>query len=132
MGNTVDALVRVCPVCGSTFTARLLASGKRQVTCSRTCMRKASVRVVDDPAGGNSLGWMDRAACLTSDPELWFESGVALTARTICVTCPVARECLNYALRCEGTESHHYRFGIYGVTGPEQRAEIARSRRAAL
>jgi Transcription factor WhiB len=116
------APIRVCPVCGDTFTARLLASGKRQVTCSRNCMRGQPPGVIT----ATGLGWMDRAACRTQDPDLWFEKeGVA--ARGVCNRCPVAAECLGYALRCEGTEGPAYRFGIYGGTAPGARAQMAKA-----
>jgi WhiB family transcriptional regulator, redox-sensing transcriptional regulator len=49
--------------------------------------------------------WRDHAACRFADPELFFPispSGPSLDqteqARAICGTCPVRRECLQFAL----------------------------------
>lgn len=43
--------------------------------------------------------WRHHAACLDSDPALWFpDGGPAIPARTICATCPVREDCLERAL----------------------------------
>ncbi|WP_017972392.1 WhiB family transcriptional regulator [Actinopolyspora halophila] len=71
-----------------------------------------------------STDWRDRAACRDQDPELFFpvgNSGPALeqeqAAKAVCAACPVATECLNYALGGGLT------YGIYGGTSaPERRA----------
>ncbi len=46
--------------------------------------------------------WRERAACVGHDPELWFpgpggDSGGR--AKRVCAICPVAAECLRFALR---------------------------------
>ncbi|MDA8314108.1 MAG: WhiB family transcriptional regulator [Actinomycetota bacterium] len=46
-------------------------------------------------------------------------------AKEVCATCPVARECLEYAL------AHHERFGIWGGKTERERRRIRRIRRAA-
>ena len=47
-------------------------------------------------------GWRDRAACLDSDPDLFFpkaNSGSAIyAAKRVCADCPVATACLEEAL----------------------------------
>ena len=44
--------------------------------------------------------WRDKAACLTSDPELWFPKvdHQASRAREICGACPVREQCLALAI----------------------------------
>ena len=77
-----------------------------------------------------SLAWQRRAACAVHDPELWFpvsETSYAGAwqvddAKTICRSCPVQQECLDYAIR-ERIDD-----GIYGATTPAQR--VAARRRA--
>ena len=68
--------------------------------------------------------WTERAACHEPgvDPELFFpvsESGLAAgeaaAAKAICARCPVAAECLAWALRA-GEPA-----GIWGGTTPEER-----------
>lgn len=45
--------------------------------------------------------WRERAACQGSDPELWFPDNGGRggdEARRICQRCPVADDCLEYAV----------------------------------
>ena len=53
-------------------------------------------------------------------------------AQHICSECPVRRECLEHALRIEGSLSCVGRFGIFGGATPSQRAEIAKTRRTTV
>lgn len=73
--------------------------------------------------------WSTRASCLREDPELFFpltETGLALEqitlAKKICARCPVAQECLTYAL------DNGERTGIWGGTTPHERRALRRSR----
>lgn len=79
--------------------------------------------------GGNYVNehWTDRAACRAegTDPELFFPvsySGPALwqvaAAKAVCARCPVAADCLSWALRAGETD------GIWGGTTPEERRAI--------
>ena len=54
--------------------------------------------------------WKLKAACMGMDPELFFpERGQSTSqARKTCRSCPVQKECRNYAI------VHHERFGIWG------------------
>jgi len=59
--------------------------------------------------------WMQRAACLRHDPDLWFPDGVgaiaaghARDAKAVCQWCPVRLECLQQAVTVGE------RFGIWG------------------
>ncbi|MCW2900007.1 MAG: whiB [Streptosporangiaceae bacterium] len=78
-------------------------------------------------------GWMDRAACLTRDPELFFPIGTtgpaaqqADSAKRICALCPARIECLEYAIET-GQD-----FGVWGGLDEDERRDLRRqeSRRA--
>lgn len=54
---------------------------------------------LDEPASGSSA-WMRKSLCAQSDPEAFFpEKGGSVRAVTaICDRCPVAQECLDFAI----------------------------------
>jgi WhiB family redox-sensing transcriptional regulator len=56
----------------------------------------------------------DEAACRTADPECFFDESRTLEALAVCAGCPLAAECLEYALE---NEDH----GVWGGTTPEVR-----------
>lgn len=69
-------------------------------------------------------GWQSQAGCTGQDPELFFPAGrddsllVAAhlrAVRPICAACPVALECLRWAL---DTAQEH---GLWAATTPTQR-----------
>ncbi|MGH8915463.1 MAG: WhiB family transcriptional regulator [Acidimicrobiia bacterium] len=69
--------------------------------------------------------WRNRAACAGHNHALFFPVGdldeVRVTrAREICMTCPVAEECLEYALET------NQRAGIWGGTTEEERKSLRR------
>lgn len=72
--------------------------------------------------------WQDFARCHEVDPELFFmepgESGYG-QAKAICARCPVAPQCLEYALSIETRSLAH---GVYGGLAPEERKAILRER----
>jgi len=85
------------------------------------------------PDIGNSAGWWSEAACLTSDPDLFFPiswSGPALRqvaeAKAICAGCPIRQACLGYALEVGPVE------GIWGGTTEAERRPLARAQAAGL
>ncbi len=65
-----------------------------------------------------------RDDCREHDPEWWFpdKGGNRSPAKRICRTCPVAAECLEYAL------VNRERFGIFGGATPTERAALLRRR----
>jgi WhiB family redox-sensing transcriptional regulator len=76
--------------------------------------------------------WTSFAACRQPgvDPEWFFPVGdvgpglrEVAAAKAVCARCPVARECLEWALR-EGEAA-----GIWGGTTPEERRALRHSRR---
>ena len=65
--------------------------------------------------------WRTRAACIGSDPDLWFPADNAARARTqhiraICAGCPVSAECLQAASDLDA------RYGIWGGLDEVERA----------
>ena len=70
---------------------------------------------------------MDYAACRHVPTELFYPEQGRVSrsqkARTICMSCPVRKPCLDYAI------TEHERFGIWGgMTQKERRAEARRRR----
>jgi WhiB family redox-sensing transcriptional regulator len=68
------------------------------------------------------MNWRDRAACRTEDPELFFSVGTTgpaldqLTeAKSVCQRCPVAGECLAWALDTD------QRAGVWGGLSEDER-----------
>lgn len=96
------------------------------------------VDVVDDPRGagasrdarprGTGLGtgdWRAHAACRHEDPELFFPPGrddaageQIAAAKAVCARCPVAEECLAFALK------HRIRDGIWGGLSDQERRHL--------
>jgi WhiB family redox-sensing transcriptional regulator len=75
----------------------------------------------------NEEHWADLAECKGVDPEIFYpitEAGPALMqlseAKTICRRCPVASDCLDWALRAGEPD------GIWGGTTPEERRYLRR------
>lgn len=64
--------------------------------------------------------WMDLAACAQTDPEMFFpeKGGTARDAKKVCRGCPVAGECLAYALRRDE------RWGIWGGLSERERRRL--------
>jgi WhiB family transcriptional regulator, redox-sensing transcriptional regulator len=78
------------------------------------------------PASDSRGEWWSRAACSTSDPELFFPispSGPALTqvrrAKAICACCEIQQACLEYALAAGPIH------GIWGGTTEEERRRLS-------
>ena len=69
-------------------------------------------------------GWMKRAHCVGEPPGVFFPSdGVGvLHAQKICAECPVADECLEYAL------AHHISHGVWGGASERQRRRLQNQR----
>jgi WhiB family redox-sensing transcriptional regulator len=73
-------------------------------------------------ADNELLAWADSAGCANADPDLFFPPSGADTgyARSICRSCPVRRQCLDYALH---TGQKH---GIWGGMTESQRRRLRR------
>ncbi|MFI7382740.1 WhiB family transcriptional regulator [Streptomyces sp. NPDC049813] len=78
------------------------------------------------------MEWLERAACVGEDPELFFpvgSTGPALLdvheAKTVCHRCPVIAECLEYALETGQTT------GVWGGTSETERTPLLKAHRRA-
>jgi len=76
--------------------------------------------------------WMNQAACLGADPDLFFSEGRGAhtprdvrRAKAVCHGCEVREVCLDYAL------TNGEKFGVWGATTPQERRRIRKGRRAA-
>lgn len=75
-----------------------------------------------------SNGWMSRAVCAETDPDMWFgEEGnyqSSIQAKKICQTCPVIEQCGEYAIR------GNIIYGVWGgMTLRERQAAKRRMRK---
>lgn len=61
--------------------------------------------------------WYDEALCAQTDAELFFpeKGGSTALGKRVCAQCPVATQCLDYALACSE------RFGIWGGKSERER-----------
>lgn len=73
----------------------------------------------------NPTPWMNDGNCKDQPPSTFFPSdGVGVeVAKRICATCPVAAECLNYAL------DNRIDHGVWGGTSERQRRRMLKGRR---
>jgi WhiB family transcriptional regulator, redox-sensing transcriptional regulator len=85
--------------------------------------------VVDTDQRGD---WRHRAACRNEDPELFFPVGTAgpamrqlAAAKAVCQGCPVAAECLHWAL-ATGQDA-----GVWGGMSEDERRALNRRNRPA-
>lgn len=72
------------------------------------------------------LGWMEDALCAQTDPDIFYpeKGGSTAPATSVCSSCPVKSECLEYAV------TNDIRHGIWGGTSDNDRKRIARERKA--
>ncbi len=68
------------------------------------------------------LSWQGDALCAQTDPEAFFpeKGGSTRDAKSICNSCEVQAECLEYALR------NDERFGIWGGLSERERRKLKR------
>lgn len=64
--------------------------------------------------------WQREALCSQTDPEAFFpeRGSSARDAKSVCATCPVREECLEYAL------ANDERFGIWGGLSESERRRL--------
>lgn len=80
-----------------------------------------------------NLSWQTDAACAEiGDLDLFYPSkgGSNVDAKAVCSRCPVAAECLDYALAIEAGEQHGQwvgRFGIWGGLSAQERERLAKN-----
>ncbi|WAB84015.1 WhiB family transcriptional regulator [Microcella daejeonensis] len=80
------------------------------------------VRRVRAAVEEDALAWQSDALCAQTDPEAFFpeKGGSTRDAKTICTTCEVRGECLEYALQ------NDERFGIWGGLSERERRKLRR------
>ena len=68
------------------------------------------------------LAWQQQALCAQTDPEAFFpeKGGSTREAKSICLSCEVREECLEYAL------ANDERFGIWGGLSERERRRLRR------
>jgi WhiB family transcriptional regulator, redox-sensing transcriptional regulator len=76
-----------------------------------------------------SAEWWQAAACQSAEPELFFPISETAPARAdvaraklICAACPVASQCLDYAL------ANRQEYGIWGGLTEQERRRVIRHR----
>ncbi|MEM9033577.1 MAG: WhiB family transcriptional regulator [Actinomycetota bacterium] len=76
--------------------------------------------------------WRDVASCRDTSPDLFFPVGTTgpaldqiAAAKRVCGECPVAEECLEYALLTNQDT------GVWGGFSEEERRQMRKARRAA-
>ena len=76
------------------------------------------------PTVSDGATWREEAACRTLDQAIFFpdagDFGAIDQAKEVCAGCPVASECLSYAVATNQSE------GIWGGTTPGERRRIRR------
>lgn len=82
-------------------------------------MRMELPRAYTDNAGMLVLPperWMQRAACATTDPDMFFPDpgGSTVAVKKVCAACPVREACLEYAIRTGQTD------GVWGGLSARQ------------
>ena len=80
-------------------------------------------QVVGKGRDSNTGAWSNKAACRGQDIDKWFKPKYG-DARKVCKGCPVARECLAFALRIEKGTPRRFRYGLWGGKGPEERWQL--------
>lgn len=62
---------------------------------------------------GTEAQWRIDALCAQTDPEIFFpnKGGSTREAKSVCARCPVAQECLEYAVATD------QRYGVWGGKG---------------
>lgn len=94
----------------------------------RPIRRKAPFQRADRNSPPPLGVWRLQAACRARTDTAWLEQffpppgSRAFDAKRVCATCPVAAECLDYALRWPQD-------GVWGGTTAHQRTEILKGRR---
>jgi WhiB family redox-sensing transcriptional regulator len=80
------------------------------------------VRRVRAAVEEDALAWQADALCAQTDPEAFFpeKGGSTRDAKTICTSCEVRGECLEYALQ------NDERFGIWGGLSERERRKLRR------
>lgn len=77
----------------------------------------------DDGLPEDPLAWRAHGLCAQTDPEAFFpeKGGSVRDAKSVCRSCEVQAECLDYALL------NDERFGVWGGTSEKERRALRRT-----
>lgn len=110
------------------ITSRRVAGGEVGVIRRREPRRVASESVWDrlDLGDTAATGWMRAGLCAQTDPGAFYPAmgQPSAPAKRVCTECPVASDCLAYALE------HNERFGVWGGLSERERRPLVRALRA--
>jgi WhiB family redox-sensing transcriptional regulator len=80
-----------------------------------------------EPGATDRAQWRSLSACRGEDPEIFFPARRNMTtfvqlarAKAVCARCPVAAQCLDYAL------ASGQQYGVWGGTSEEERKALRR------
>ncbi|MBM7824884.1 WhiB family redox-sensing transcriptional regulator [Arcanobacterium pluranimalium] len=78
-------------------------------------------------SGLADLSWMEDALCAQTDPDIFYpeKGGSTAPATSVCNSCSVRAECLDYAV------TNDIRHGIWGGTSDNDRKRMSRERKIA-
>lgn len=100
------------------------------VTPVARVIQPSHLSIVD--ATWDNRSWRQQAGCANLDTNMFFPTGLTGSsieqtnlAKSVCQDCPVANQCLEFALRTLQD------YGVWGGRTEEERRVIRRSRRAA-
>ena len=78
---------------------------------------------------GHPNAWRTKAACASVPTEIFYPpKGQESLALEVCASCPVRKECLDYAIEYEGSSVIDDRHGIFGGMTPKERTSEYRRR----
>jgi WhiB family redox-sensing transcriptional regulator len=97
-------------------------------TSSRAIPKGATVALtLTSDVSDHAAEWRDRAACRSTDPDLFFPIGTTgpaisqiESAKAVCRTCPSLDPCLEFALATNQDS------GVWGATSEEERRKLRR------
>ena len=117
-GLTVEEVADLFDAAPSSVKAALNNAGYRQDgTYTRGSDPHGIAHLVPSVAPGD---WVEQALCAEVDNDLFYpeKGGSTRDAKNICAVCPVAAECLDYAL--ENNEA----FGVWGGMSERERRRL--------
>jgi WhiB family transcriptional regulator, redox-sensing transcriptional regulator len=81
---------------------------------------RRGTRMTRVPPAPSITRWIDRAACVTADPAIFFPEGHEsdAEAKQVCAGCPVRDRCRDYALAAREE------FGVWGGLSEDERTAI--------
>lgn len=95
----------------------------RKYQDSRTSLLRSRVsfpRAESEAGKDSEVEWMDEAACVGMDSDIFVIPDYVELAKEVCGECTVRKECLQYGVKLDAE-------GVYGGTTYEERTPMRRS-----